>query len=215
MFFRKEHTPATPTNVGGPGSQINRPFLGIDHSVDATRVAQILGGSLKVDQGPIHQAVNHFSAQLGGPPYTVYADLTVSTMGNALVSYLGSGRSTQQADVHYDPRFVSQIVARYGWGALWGVLAHEVGHAHLGMFSRYVRDYTDENSADYIAGFLLCKNGINLEPFMRLLHEVNVDDGEHPNTATRLRTIMQGYQDCQRNQNRIFERFLINRHRWV
>jgi hypothetical protein len=46
---------------------------------------------------------------------------------------------------------------------------------------------------------------------------MSVDDGEHPDTETRLRTILQGYPDRQCNNSRIVEQFLNNWHhrRWT
>jgi hypothetical protein len=143
------------------------------------------------------------------------SDLTEASEANALAAYLGPGRSKQQADIHYDPRFIANVARHYGWDAVWGIFAHEVGHAHLGIFDLYESGYTDENSADYIAGFLLAKNGISLDPFILLLTKINTDDGVHPHTTIRLNTIARGYQDYVRNSGRLFEQFLVNRHRGV
>ena len=90
--------------------------------------------------------------------------------------------------LHYDVAQAEAIVRRYGWGAVLGMLAHELGHAKEGN--------ADERAADRWAGCALAKNGEGMRSTERFLEDYNPGPPAYETTDVRMRDTLSGFNRC-------------------
>jgi hypothetical protein len=125
------------------------------------------------------------------------------TIGNNAVTWvsgLGAGSETR-AKIVYSAPFLNGLEDRFGPGASFGVLAHEVGHhltAALALRQPFESSWDEELRADYLAGCALGRAG---RPPTELEHALKAlaatASPTHPAFDRRVPVVRKGYEDCR------------------
>lgn len=129
---------------------------------------------------------------------------TVGMNALTFVSGIDQGQHTQ-VKIVYAPDFLNTLSKKFGAGASFGVLAHEVGHhltATKGWRSRLDSSWDEELRADYLAGCALARAGRppdDLENALKALASVATET--HPSSTHRNPVVRKGYGDCRRVQD--------------
>ena len=122
------------------------------------------------------------------------------TIGNNAVTWVSGirhGKKTR-AKIVYGPTFLNRLNAKYGPGASFGVLAHEVGHhltAALSLRMPGEPSWNEELRADYLAGCALGRAGRasdELENALRAL--ASVATASHPSFRQRNPVVRRGFR---------------------
>lgn len=135
----------------------------------------------------------------------VFRNDTIGMNAVTWVSGLRDGAATR-AKIVYSPRFLSSLSERFGDGASFGVLAHEVGHHLTAALAKRGADDTaweEELRADYLAGCALGRSGrssAELEAALRAL--AATASPTHPSFEQRNPMIRRGYEDCRAHQEK-------------
>ena len=125
------------------------------------------------------------------------------TLGNNAVTWVSGIREGKRTRVKivYSARFLNALNDRFGPGASFGVLAHEVGH-HLtavrGLRQRGESAWNEELRADFLAGCALGRSGRppdELENAMRAL--ASVATASHPSFRDRNPVVRRGFEECR------------------
>ena len=131
---------------------------------------------------------------------SLFENPTIGMNAATWVSGVGQGAKTR-AKIVYSRRFLNGLNDRFGPGASFGVLAHEVGH-HLtaALSMRHVGEpsWNEELRADYLAGCALGRSGRppdELENALRALAQNATPS--HPSFADRNPVLRRGYRDCR------------------
>ncbi|MEQ8272297.1 MAG: hypothetical protein RMA76_22725 [Deltaproteobacteria bacterium] len=125
------------------------------------------------------------------------------TMGNNAATWVNGIRNgaATRAKIVYSKQFLEALAVRFGDGASFGVLAHEVGHhltAALNMRAEFEASWNEELRADYLAGCALGRSGRppdELENALRAL--ASVATKSHPSFAQRNPVVRRGYDECR------------------
>lgn len=129
---------------------------------------------------------------------------TVGMNALTFVSGIDQGQNTQ-VKIVYAPEFLNTLSKKFGAGASFGVLAHEVGHhltATKGWRNQLDSSWDEELRADYLAGCALARAGRptdDLENALRALASVATET--HPSSQHRNPVVRKGYEDCKRVQD--------------
>ena len=129
---------------------------------------------------------------------------TVGMNALTFVSGIDQGQRTQ-VKIVYAPNFLNTLSKKFGAGASFGVLAHEVGHhltATKGWRNKLDSAWDEELRADYLAGCALARAGRppdDLEHALLALASVATDT--HPSSKHRNPVVRKGYDDCRRLQD--------------
>lgn len=129
---------------------------------------------------------------------------TVGMNALTFVSAIDRGQHTQ-VKIVYAPNFLNTLSKKFGAGASFGVLAHEVGHhltATKGWRNKLDSSWDEELRADYLAGCALARAGRppdDLENALRALASVATET--HPSSQHRNPVVRKGYDDCKRVQD--------------
>jgi hypothetical protein len=135
----------------------------------------------------------------------IYKNEMIGDNALTFVSGLRDGQGTL-ATIVYSARFLDTLSARFGAGASFGVLAHEVGHhvtAAKSMRGLTDHSWDEELRADFLAGCALGRAGRppeELEAAVRALASVSTPT--HPAFDKRNPVIRKGYADCKKHQER-------------
>jgi hypothetical protein len=127
------------------------------------------------------------------------------TVGNNALTWVSGvhdGAKTR-AKIVYSAKFLDALAARFGPGASFGVLAHEVGHhltAALALRgnTKFESNWDEELRADYLAGCALGRSGRppdELDHALRALAQVAT--ASHPAFNVRTSVVGRGYNDCK------------------
>lgn len=134
----------------------------------------------------------------------IYRNDTIGMNAVTWVSGLRDGPATQ-AKIVYSPRFLAMLAERFGDGASFGVLAHEVGHvltAARSQRNQMDSAWDEELRADYLAGCALGRSG---RPPSEMEHALQalaaVASPTHPAFDRRNPVVRKGYQDCKAHQD--------------
>lgn len=136
----------------------------------------------------------------------VYRNDTIGMNAVTWVSGFRDGPATQ-AKIVYSPRFLELLAERFGDGASFGVLAHEIGHvmtAARSMRQAFDSSWDEELRADYMAGCALARAGrppVELEHAMSAL--ASVASASHPAFDRRNPVIRRGYDECKAAQDHV------------
>jgi len=129
------------------------------------------------------------------------------TIGMNAVTWVSGFRDGEktQSKIVYSPRFLEMLADRFGDGASFGVLAHEVGHVMTAAKSfRQALDssWDEELRADYMAGCALGRAG---RPPSELEHALKAlassASASHPAFDLRNPVVRKGYKDCKTSQD--------------
>jgi hypothetical protein len=127
------------------------------------------------------------------------------TVGNNALTWVSGthdGAKTR-AKIVYSGKFLDALAQRFGAGASFGVLAHEVGHhltAALALRgnAKFESNWDEELRADYLAGCALGRSGRppdELDHALRALAQVST--ASHPAFNLRMPVVGRGYNDCK------------------
>lgn len=135
---------------------------------------------------------------------TVLRNDTIGMNAVTWVSGLRDGPATQ-AKIVYSPRFLAMLSERFGDGASFGVLAHEVGHvltAAKSLRNAFDSAWDEELRADYLAGCALGRAG---RPPSEMEHALQalaaVASPTHPAFDRRNPVVRKGYEECKAQQD--------------
>ena len=106
--------------------------------------------------------------------------------------------STADSCIHYDPAQGVTIARQYGWGAVLGMYAHEVGHA---IEHRDGRDHGDERAADRWAGCALARMGESMRSTEAFLTDRNPGPPAYESTDVRIADTVHGFNKCATSAN--------------
>lgn len=128
---------------------------------------------------------------------------TNATIGNNAVTWVSGIRhgAATRAKIVYSKAFLDALAVKFGDGASFGVLAHEVGHhltAALNMRAEFESSWNEELRADYLAGCALGRSGrpsVELENALRAL--ASVATKSHPSFEQRNPVVRRGYDECK------------------
>jgi hypothetical protein len=136
----------------------------------------------------------------------IYQNPTVGNNALTWVSGIRDGRNTK-AKIVYSPDFLNGLDAKFGAGASFGVLAHEVGHvmtAALAYRNRFDTSWSEELRADYLAGCALGRSGRTPGELDSALHALaSVSTPTHPAFTQRSPAVHQGYDACRKVQHEL------------
>lgn len=126
------------------------------------------------------------------------------TAGNNAYTWILAERegAATRAKIVYGRRFMDALNARFGPGASFGVLAHEVGHhltAALSLRRRLEPAWNEELRADFLAGCALGRLGRGskaLENALRAL--ASVATASHPSFRERVPVMRKGWSSCRK-----------------
>lgn len=79
----------------------------------------------------------------------------------------------------YDPEFMAAIERDYGYPAVVGIFAHELGHV-IGLD----RGDLSQEFADFWAGCALARRGLSLRPYLRVLEDLTQNADRAASTRT-------------------------------
>lgn len=120
-----------------------------------------------------------------------------------IIDGAGAGARTR-AKIVYGPGFLNRLEAKFGPGASFGVLAHEVGHhltAAWRLRRRFEAAWNEELRADYLAG---CALGRLRRPPGELENAMaaiaRVATPSHPAADRRNPVIRRGYRECKKDR---------------
>lgn len=125
------------------------------------------------------------------------------TIGDNAVTWVSGLRDGPRTRVKivYSRRFLNALNDRFGPGASFGVLAHEVGHhltAALGLRNRGESSWNEELRADYLAGCALGRAGRAPDEMENALKALgSVATASHPSFRQRVPVVRRGYRECQ------------------
>jgi hypothetical protein len=128
------------------------------------------------------------------------------TVGNNALTWVSGIRegNRTRAKIVYSARFLNVLAQRFGDGASFGVLAHEVGHHLTAALSlrgdtRFESGWDEELRADYLAGCALGRSGRppdELDHALRAL--AHVATPSHPAFDVRTKVVGKGFADCRK-----------------
>ena len=131
----------------------------------------------------------------------IFENPSIGNNALTFVSGLRQGKRTR-ALIVYSASFLNFLDEKYGPGASFGVLAHEIGH-HLtasgNLRGEYDHPWDEELRADYFAGCAIAQAGQNvadLEVAFKAL--AKVASPTHPASPQRNEKAKQGYNQCRK-----------------
>ncbi len=130
----------------------------------------------------------------------LFKNVSIGNNAATWVSGIRHGASTR-AKIVYSKEFLDALAQKFGDGASFGVLAHEVGHhltAALNMRAEFEPSWNEELRADYLAGCALGRSGRppdELENALRAL--ASVATPSHPSFEQRNPVVRRGYDECK------------------
>jgi hypothetical protein len=132
----------------------------------------------------------------------LFENVTIGNNAITFVSGLRDGANTR-AKIVYSAPFLDTIAQRFGSGASFGILAHEVGHhltaaLALRQTTKFDNSWNEELRADYLAGCALGRSGhsaAELDNALRAL--ATVQTASHPDFNVRTQVVGKGYGDCR------------------
>ena len=133
------------------------------------------------------------------------------TIGMNAVTWVSGVRDgpATQAKIVYSPRFLAMLAERFGDGASFGVLAHEVGHvltAAKSLRSSFDHAWDEELRADYLAGCALGRAGRPPSEMEHALQALAASASPtHPAFDRRNPVVRKGYLDCKAQQDSLDE----------
>lgn len=133
----------------------------------------------------------------------VFENPTIGNNAMTWVSGLRDGARTH-AKIVYSAQFLDGVAGRFGAGASFGVLAHEVGHhltaaLALRKMNRFESSWDEELRADYLAGCALSRSGHSPDDLERALRALAaVATPSHPAFGMRTAVVRKGYSECLR-----------------
>lgn len=122
------------------------------------------------------------------------------SLGANAVAFVTTVGRERRVKIVYSKAFLNALDARFGAGASFGVLAHEVGHqvtATQGLRHAGEHSWDEEMRADYLAGCALGRTGRSPAELKRALSALaSVATASHPSFKLRQPAVERGYQDC-------------------
>lgn len=124
------------------------------------------------------------------------------TAGNNAYTFVNriDGGTGFRARIVYGRAFLDGLDRRFGPGASFGVLAHEVGHhltAAKALRKKMDSGWDEELRADWLAGCALGRSGQSLEALESALKALaSVATQTHPDFRSRIPVVRQGYGEC-------------------
>lgn len=122
------------------------------------------------------------------------------SLGANAVAFVRTRGGQRRVKIVYSRAFLNALSDRFGAGASFGVLAHEVGHqvtAAKGLRGAGDHSWDEELRADYLAG---CALGRTARPPSELKQALSalaaVATPSHPSFKLRHAAVERGYKDC-------------------
>lgn len=131
---------------------------------------------------------------------SLHANPSVGNNAFTFVSRVDGGPGFR-AKIVYGRAFLDHLNRRFGPGASFGVLAHEVGHhltAAKALRRRMDSSWDEELRADWLAGCALGRSGQDLDALESALKALaSVATPTHPDFRRRIPVLRQGYRECR------------------
>jgi hypothetical protein len=132
----------------------------------------------------------------------LFENATIGANAITFVSGLRDGAGTR-AKIVYSAPFLDSVAQRFGSGASFGILAHEVGHhltaaLSLRKATKFDSSWNEELRADYLAGCALGRSGHSIDELDHALRALaTVSTPSHPDFKLRTQVVEKGYADCR------------------
>lgn len=151
-----------------------------------------------LDQPPAPRAANELASiynmlcPAGCGSYVLVSNHTVP---NAMAQAIGWG----QTKIGYASGFMNHVAQRFGFGATFGILAHEFGH-HIDFHTTPVwmnNSWSRELKADSWAGCALARANVGTDQIQNALRAIAAyPSPSHPGWPQRIQAVQSGFVAC-------------------